>query len=99
MRAGAHDGAERSVGPSLARPATRVGHRPRPSSRWARPVLLLNRWLREALQAFQLVPVPSDPLLADRGKRDVSVGLVADEPLVDLDQPSLLQLSQVAGQV
>jgi len=65
----------------------------------ARPVLLLNGCLREALQAFQLVPVVHDPLLADRRQRDIGVGLLADKPLLDLDQTGFLQLRQVTGEV
>jgi alkyl hydroperoxide reductase subunit AhpC len=52
-----------------------------------------------SLQALQPLPVLGDPLAAQRRERDVGVGLLADEALLDRHEPGVLELGQVAGEV
>src|SRR3954465_645761 len=52
-----------------------------------------------SLQPLELLPVLGDALAAQRGERDGRVRLLADEALLDLHEPGVLELGQVARQV
>ena len=52
-----------------------------------------------APQPFELVPVVSDALPALGRQGDVRVGLLAHEALLDRDEPGVLELGQMAGEI
>ena len=62
-------------------------------------MLCLGGGLGQILQPVQLAPVIHYPLLANRRQLNIGVGFLVHKPLFDLQQTSLLQLRQMAGQV
>ncbi len=61
--------------------------------------LPLGGRLRQRLEAVELVPVLHDAPAAVGGQRDVGVGLLAHEALVDGHQAGVLELGEMAGEV